>query len=247
LETLAELELAEEDTVADRRKDQSKLTGAEWQALVDAINKLHGSGVTRPAYRDFVNLHTDAMTTMQGMMWEVHSMPSMHTVGVNFLAWHRRYLRSFELRLQQVHPGVTIPYWDWLKNRAIPGGLTDPALLSSWSVSRGTFDATMLPTRGLVNQVLQLTPFRPFQSNLEAIHGPVHNAVGGDMATAHSPSDPLFFLHHANIDRLWAKWQGSAKSAKPANASASLKPRGKIISGKVSAVLDIGKLGYRYA
>jgi hypothetical protein len=39
----------------------------------------------------------------------------------------------------------------------------------------------------------------------------------------------------------------SAKSANPANASASLKPRGKIISRKVSAVLDFGRLGYRYA
>ena len=233
--------------MAATRKDQSKLRSDDWQALIDAINQLHGVGATRPAYRDFVKLHTQAMTTAAGMTWEVHTMPSMGMVGRNFLAWHRRYVRSFELRLQQAVPEVTIPYWDWTNARTIPSQLADAALLSSWSVDRGTFDATLLPTQGIVNQVLNLTPFTPFQSNLEAIHGNVHNAVGGDMATAHSPSDPLFFLHHANIDRLWAQWERSPKAAEPPNATTTLKPRGKIISGKVSAVLDIAQLGYDYA
>ena len=41
-------------------------------------------------------------------------------------------------------------------------------------------------------------------------HGSVHVGVGGtsgfmsDFNTA--PLDPIFWLHHANIDRLWAKW-----------------------------------------
>lgn len=233
--------------MSDVRKDQSKLGSAEWQALIDAINQLHGVGATRPAYRDFVKLHVQAMTTAAGMTWEVHTMPSMGMVGRNFLSWHRRYVRSFELRLQQAVPGVTVPYWDWTKARSIPAALTDPALLSSWSVERGQFDATLLPTQGLVGQVLKLTPFTPFQSNLEAIHGNVHNAVGGDMGAAHSPTDPLFFLHHANVDRLWAQWEQSAHGVDPPNATTNLKPRGKIISGKVSSVLDIGQLGYSYS
>jgi hypothetical protein len=36
-------------------------------------------------------------------------------------------------------------------------------------------------------------------------HNNVHNDVGGDMATGESPRDPIFWLHHANIDRLWKK------------------------------------------
>jgi len=31
--------------------------------------------------------------------------------------------------------------------------------------------------------------------------------VGGHMLAMTSPNDPIFFLHHANVDRLWAKWQ----------------------------------------
>ncbi|RJL35897.1 tyrosinase family protein [Bailinhaonella thermotolerans] len=38
-------------------------------------------------------------------------------------------------------------------------------------------------------------------------HGRVHVWVGGHMAQTDSPNDPLFFLHHCNIDRIWSRWQ----------------------------------------
>lgn len=31
--------------------------------------------------------------------------------------------------------------------------------------------------------------------------------IGGNMVDQTSPNDPIFFLHHANVDRLWAMWQ----------------------------------------
>ncbi|MCK9513312.1 MAG: tyrosinase family protein [Pigmentiphaga sp.] len=40
-----------------------------------------------------------------------------------------------------------------------------------------------------------------------AMHNVVHLWVGGQMQTASSPNDPVFFLHHTNIDRLWHQWQ----------------------------------------
>lgn len=230
--------------MAYARKNQARLTDAEWQQLIDAINQLHGVGARSPAYRDFVAVHTDAMTTAQGMSWGVHSMNGM--IGWNFLAWHRRYLIDFEQRLRQVHPGVTIPYWDWVANPQIPAPLTDRALLRSWSVRRGAFDASHLPTGPQVNAVLRQTGYAAFQAKLEGIHNGVHNAVGGDMKTAHSPSDPLFFLHHANVDRLWARWQRSPQGSKPPNATETLQPA-PLFGVRVSTVLDVGRLGYRYA
>ncbi|KAG8670411.1 hypothetical protein FPOAC2_09773 [Fusarium poae] len=38
-------------------------------------------------------------------------------------------------------------------------------------------------------------------------HGAIHSSIGGDMVPNTSPSDPLFFLHHTQIDRLWSLWQ----------------------------------------
>ena len=44
-------------------------------------------------------------------------------------------------------------------------------------------------------------------NGLNGLHNRIHRIIGGDMGRAYSPFDPLFFLHHANVDRLWAEWQ----------------------------------------
>ncbi|SCX46307.1 tyrosinase family protein [Nitrosospira sp. Nsp1] len=41
----------------------------------------------------------------------------------------------------------------------------------------------------------------------ERIHNSVHVWTGGDMSLSSSPNDPVFFLHHCNVDRIWAAWQ----------------------------------------
>lgn len=39
------------------------------------------------------------------------------------------------------------------------------------------------------------------------LHNRVHVWVGGSMGPASSPNDPVFFLHHCFVDKLWADWQ----------------------------------------
>ena len=39
------------------------------------------------------------------------------------------------------------------------------------------------------------------------LHNRIHIWVGGDMGPGTSPNDPVFYLNHCNVDRLWAKWQ----------------------------------------
>jgi tyrosinase len=38
------------------------------------------------------------------------------------------------------------------------------------------------------------------------LHNRVHVWVGGDMAPASSPNDPVFYLNHCNVDRIWEAW-----------------------------------------
>jgi tyrosinase len=38
-------------------------------------------------------------------------------------------------------------------------------------------------------------------------HAAPHNFLGGVMPGMTSPNDPLFFVHHSNVDRIWALWQ----------------------------------------
>jgi tyrosinase len=51
-----------------------------------------------------------------------------------------------------------------------------------------------------------LEGWRPFP-NEPSLHNRVHVWVGGDMGPASSPNDPVFYLNHCNVDRIWAAWQ----------------------------------------
>lgn len=56
-----------------------------------------------------------------------------------------------------------------------------------------------------------------FYSSLEAVHNAVHLGVGGwggQMAYSENAAfDPIFFLQHANVDRLFAEWQEANPNA----------------------------------
>ncbi|KAF2491901.1 Di-copper centre-containing protein, partial [Lophium mytilinum] len=62
--------------------------------------------------------------------------------------------------------------------------------------------ASLLQTRSIAD-------FRPQLEHPTGVHISGHNFLGGDGGdTYSSPNEPLFFLHHAQIDRLWTIWQG---------------------------------------
>ncbi|TXS34386.1 tyrosinase family protein [Streptomyces sp. ms191] len=78
-----------------------------------------------------------------------------------------------------------------------------------------------LPTWAEVDSVLAMETYDTapwnsssdgFRNHLEGwrgvnLHNRVHVWVGGQMGTGVSPNDPVFWLHHAFIDKLWADWQ----------------------------------------
>ncbi|KAG8694638.1 hypothetical protein FRC09_009719 [Ceratobasidium sp. 395] len=65
----------------------------------------------------------------------------------------------------------------------------------------------------MVQQVMSNKDYNAFSNDVEEIpHDSIHNVISGDMAAAFSPNDALFFLHHQNIDRIWAKWQQGSSS-----------------------------------
>lgn len=59
--------------------------------------------------------------------------------------------------------------------------------------------------------VLSQQDYAGFRTALEGMpHALPHIFIGGgggEMLTMGSPNDPVFFLHHANVDRYWYKWQ----------------------------------------
>lgn len=66
-------------------------------------------------------------------------------------------------------------------------------------------------TADAITAILRLGDFATFQRRLEGSpHNNGHVVSGGargHMGDGLSPLDPIFWLHHCNVDRLWAEWQ----------------------------------------
>jgi len=173
---------------------------------------------TTPMYTSFCNAIA-AMRANQDVndpngwpYWaEVHRQFCPHGKPY-FLAWHRGLLYRFEGRLRQVSgdPTLVLPYWNYYEHPTVPPEFLDSTSPLyrpdrtgtdvSGALSLDPFADTVTNfQRGLTNPFEALVESRP--------HNPVHNLIGGIMSSiSYSPKDPLFFVHHANIDRLWAAW-----------------------------------------
>ncbi|MDX3454747.1 tyrosinase family protein [Streptomyces sp. ME02-8801-2C] len=93
------------------RKDVSTLTRSERQRFVGALLELKRRG----EYDEFVRTHIEyfASDGEKGLR-TAHMAPS-------FLPWHRRFLLDLEAALQRLDSSVTVPYWDWTRDRTTAG------------------------------------------------------------------------------------------------------------------------------
>jgi tyrosinase len=193
-----------------------------------------------------------------------------------FLPWHRAYLYYFERLIRQFsgNNNFALPYWNWTVNPQIPAAFWQNDSLHDTNrdiTPTSTIDPEFVgPT--VMADIMNLSIFTTFGSGqastlrgsgstgqLESTpHNNVHVFVGGDMVTFMSPLDPIFWLHHANIDRVWAMWNDSGKrnTNNPAWRTFDLAPamgtkfvnfdKTLINSALVSKFTSTRALNYRY-
>lgn len=84
-------------------------------------------------------------------------------------------------------------------------------------------------------------------------HNNVHRTIGGIMGTALSSLDPIFWTHHAQVDRLWERWLASAGGRANPTASGWLGEQYKFfdtngdqVTMTPAEVRSPAALGYRY-
>jgi tyrosinase len=154
--------------------------------------------------------------------------------GQNFTSFHRFFLLHWELVLQSTAAAynyLQLPYWDWRmdppKNATpvnvgtLPGFWAYSFLpitnFSTWTgLTRPTSFAAgnsfMLPTFASYNTALGQSPFLPnFSSDLEGNnHNGPHVYISGTMGGGSSPLDPIFYSHHAMVDKIWQDWEDQA-------------------------------------
>lgn len=178
------------------------LTPIDRERLADAFNDVFARGLIT----SFADEHEEHFN--HGIHW-----------GPAFLPWHRHFILRLEWELRQFDDRVSLPFWDWTQansrdleaepwksffgGRAKSGGRFD-----HWSFTRRADDGGFaLPAMADVTGELNRATFTAFRALECETHPPAHNWVGGSMAGGRSPEDPLFYLHHGNVDRLWAIWQ----------------------------------------
>jgi tyrosinase len=198
------------------RKDQAALTEIERSRYICAFNMINSDGTLG----ELVDLH-------RGMYMQ-HTDPYL-------LPWHRIFLMLFEESLHSYHPDVCVPYWDWTRTEEqhFPDWLTE--VLPTVNTSTGPINVMRAPqssanlasTVGLTPTAISKTNYTDFSELINGIHGAVHGWVGGSMSNPEtSPADPIFWLHHANLDRLWWVWYNSSEGShqNPALADPVLHP-----------------------
>lgn len=223
-----------------QRKNIQNLGDSEFQEFQRAVKALRDSIDAKANYEHFAQIHVDSC---------------QHGCEL-FLPWHRAYIQDYEDALRKISPNVTLPYWDWIGTPSIPDRFKNPPLDHERDPGGGN---TQLPVESDVKDAVDTPDFYvfggvrcsapPFKGKVELQHGLVHTWVGGDMAdmdTFRAAFDPIFWSHHANVDRLWAQWQGKFGNDGPSDTSASLS--GLDTARTVANVLNIGPdgLGYEY-
>jgi len=196
---------------------------------------------------------------------------------IQFLTWHRMYLFYFEQVLRQAagDPNLRLPFWDYETDGHIPPAYRSPTYVNSGgtTVANPLYVANRQAqlnagTAALASSVtstagaMPSTTYNPFNSAIEQTpHGAVHCATGvqscpsGYMGYVPSAgNDPIFYSHHANIDRLYECWLRVNQAARLPNNPAQLAAHfnfidggGNLVSPMVANMLTTAQLGYHYA
>lgn len=198
------------------RKNANTLTPGERDRFIAAFAQLNNQGAG--PFTNFRDMHTNVSSP------QAHGAPG-------FLPWHRAYLLDLERELQRIDPSVALHYWRF--DRPSPNIFTRDFLGVSDNIGTVMFSATN-PLQFWVTDGVQGINRRPFfntnsappglrteaqtialGTNYTAFrvmegnpHGSAHTSFGGSISSIGTAAkDPLFFMLHCNVDRLWAKWQ----------------------------------------
>jgi tyrosinase len=209
------------------RKNANNLSPQERDRFVGAFAKLNDQGQGR--FKDFRDMHVRISLS------QAHGAPG-------FLPWHRAYLLDLERDLQAIDPSVALPYWRF--DEPAPNIFTEDFLgeadangtvhfsennpLQYWRADgllgvdrQPLFALSSAPELLSEAKTLALgNAYKGFRTMEIDPHGYAHTSFDGPISNpATAPRDPLFFLLHCNVDRLWAKWQRKFSRFDAANAA----------------------------
>jgi tyrosinase len=211
-----------EDITMGVRKNHTALSAEERARLTSAILQIKANGI----YDRYVRQHRDMFDS------GIHNSVLFLPWHREFLRRLERDLQAIDASIDLPYwdwttdRSVASPLWaaDFMGGNGVPPG--GPVQDGPFAFRNGRWTLTVrdssgspveltrnlqlnrLPTANTVRNVLASVPYTAFRRNVEMqSHNTVHTSIGGAAADASSPNDPIFFLLHCNVDRLWAAWQ----------------------------------------
>jgi tyrosinase len=218
---------------------------------------------------------SDPHRTLAQAMWGTCQAHSDSTREDFFLPWHRLFLINFEEIVRKIseEKDFTLPYWNYTgpqsEARVLPQQFrlpTDGTWKPLFRPDRnpGVNDGVPVDEVGqldLDNSAMTSIVYQDqggdagFCSNLDQRpHGALHDDIGNSFGMsdiAWAANDPIFWLHHSNIDRMWASWNKAGGKNPPSAVFTNevftfADAEGKAVQGKVGDVLELTNLNYDY-
>jgi tyrosinase len=197
----------------------------------------------------------------------------------NFFPWHRLFVYYFERIVRHVsgQDAFTLPYWDYTSTDPAKRGVVpepfrmpdDPLFASLYRPERGTLANSGQPIQ--TNQTSDVMDISDAMSKANystadnvqgfcraidsGIHGRIHVLTGtshGMGAVPYACRDPLFWVHHSNIDRMWASWNRNGGKNPPATTPWATRTfvfadvDGRRVTRKLSSAFSVLGMGYSY-
>jgi tyrosinase len=189
------------------------MTEYEKTELVNAFYAIRSANPDR--ITDMANFHMDFFNydNIDPDVLDIHfNLPDEPEKEI-FLAWHRRFIFEMEQVMQDINPRISIPYWDSSEDQSTTSDLWSEDFMGSfntnWGLGRRLGQYNDLPTPNDIASMLTETDFFEFSDFFERRppHSGAHRWVNGPMITSASPRDPVFYLHHVFVDKLWHDWE----------------------------------------
>lgn len=196
----------------------------------------------------------------------------------HFLPWHRMFVLFFEGMVRQVtgRPDFTLPYWNYTSPDPAKRGVLPAAFRMPGDPVYGVLYRPNRSARandGSPIHEAQPSDVMDISSQMalpnyntsgavqgfcraidSSIHGRIHVLVGTSSnmgSVSYAGRDPLFWVHHSNIDRIWASWNrnGGVNPTEPTWASNQFvfaDSKGTRVQSALKDYFDIETLGYGY-
>jgi tyrosinase len=210
------------------RKNANTLTARERDRFLLALAKLNSGSPPPTTYQALRNMHVAAGDPEehggpQFLPWHRSYLLDLErglqaidpSVSIHYWRFDVRAPKIFtKAFMGETKQSPSVPDFVALDpGNPLVGWVTDsvPGILRSAAFNTQTQAAPGRPGFALINQAqtLALGPNYPQFRGMEGTpHGAAHVSFNGWISSIPTaPKDPLFFMLHSNVDRLWAMWQ----------------------------------------